>query len=63
MASKCEICNNESTKLKKLGDIKLCDDCYQRLVSMMKYKNFEDIVYEDKTLLMKFCNKLIIMIE
>jgi ribosome-binding protein aMBF1 (putative translation factor) len=63
MTNKCELCGNESTKLNKISDIKLCEDCYNRLSSIMKYKNVDDIIDEDKNLLMRFCNKLISLVK
>lgn len=59
MSIKCELCDKVVDTVYAYENMEMCEDCFKRLVSIMKYKNHNDIVEDDKTLLMKFCNKLV----
>ena len=59
MSIKCESCDKVVDTVYAYENMEMCEDCFKRLVSIMKYKFVDDIIDDDKTLLMKFCNKLV----
>ena len=59
MSIKCELCDKVVDTVYAYENMEMCEDCFKRLISVMKYKNYNDIVEDDKALLMKFCNKLV----
>lgn len=59
MSIKCEMCDKSSETVYAYENIEMCEHCFKRLISVMKYKNYNDIIEEDRLLLQKFCNKLV----
>ncbi len=58
-SGKCDVCDKPSTEFTLFGDMEMCDECFKSLVMVMQYKNFNDMNEEEKSLLQKFCNKLV----
>lgn len=59
MSVKCELCDKVVDTVYAYENMEMCEDCFKRLVSIMQYKFVDDIIDDDKVLLMKFCNKLV----
>jgi hypothetical protein len=53
------MCDKSSETVYAYENIEMCEHCFKRLISVMKYKNYNDIIEEDRLLLQKFCNNLV----
>lgn len=59
MGISCGLCNKNVDVVYAYQDMEMCEDCFKHLISIMQYKFIDDMIEEDKVLLMKFCNKLV----
>lgn len=59
----CESCRepHEMDDRIEICGVSLCPECKNTLISVMSYKNYNDILEEDKVLLQRFLNKFIKM--
>lgn len=58
-SGKCDICNKPTNDFTLFGNMEMCNDCFKELVTIMSYKNYEDMKADEKALLQVFCNKFV----
>jgi hypothetical protein len=56
---KCDVCDKPENEFTLFGDLEICNDCFTNLVTVMQYKNFNDMTDNERILLQKFCNKFV----
>lgn len=56
---KCDICGKMTNEFTLFGDMEMCDDCFKELITIMSYKNYNDMKDDEKALLQVFCNKFV----
>lgn len=52
----CDICHNKEVKKKVYDGIEICDDCFETISYVSRFKNIDNATNEEKNCISKFLN-------